>query len=92
MALGRDWEPMAHQEVSSELQEHDLWEEREAALHRMGETAMMLHSVLEAFNQAQTDGHIPPDLWNLNTRAQVENIAATGWLMEVNRKIHQAGL
>lgn len=91
MSLGKNYE-MAHQNLSEELQNHELYQEREQAIRRMGETAMVLTSVLEEFNQAQVNGNIPPDLWRLNTEAQVNNIDALSWLMDVNRRIHEAGL
>lgn len=91
MSLGKNYE-MGHQNPSDELMSHELWEEREQAIARLGETAMYLSSVMTMFNEAQTEGNISPDLWRLNTQAQLDNIAATGWLMDVNRKIHQAGL
>ena len=91
MALGKNYE-MAHQNLSEELTNSELYEEREQAIARLGETAMYLTSILSMFNEAQTEGNISPDLWRLNTQAQVDNIAATSWLIDVNRRIHLAGL
>lgn len=83
---------MAHQEPSEELLGHELWQERQEAVRRLGEAAMCLHSIGAAFGQAQADGNIPSELWSLNTQAQLRHIEATEWLLEVNKRIREIGL
>ena len=83
---------MAHQSPSEELTSSELWQEREQAIARLGQTAMVLMSVMQEFNHAQVSGDIPEDLWRLNTQAQMDNISATEWLIDVNQRIRGAGM
>ena len=83
---------MAHQEPSEALLNSELWREREQAIARLGETAMVLASIMSDFNEAQRQNNIPYDLWQMNTQAQTDNIAATEWLINVNKRIREAGL
>lgn len=91
MAHGRQTE-MAHQYPSEQLTNSELWEEREQAIANLGQTAMFLSSVMSEFSRAQAMGEVPADLWKINNQAHKDNMAATGWLLDINRRITQAGL
>jgi hypothetical protein len=91
MAHGRQTE-MAHQYPSEQLTNSELWEEREQAIANLGKASLFFDSVATEFSNAQQEGNIPADLWEVNNEAHKQKIAATGWLMDVNRRITQAGL
>lgn len=83
--LGKDYE-MANQNTEH-LEGTEVWEERKAAIEYLGMTGMYLASVGEEFNMARDAGNIPQDLWDAYTKAQINNIAAIGALIEVNRRL-----
>lgn len=91
MGLGKNYE-MAHQNLSEELLNHELWQERQAALENLATTGAYLASVAQMFAAAQLEGDIPQELWQAHTKAQVDNINATSWLIDVNRRITLEGL
>jgi hypothetical protein len=47
---------------------------------------------MEAFTQAQCEGYIPEELKRLNNEAHIAKVGAITWLMDVNKRIHEAGL
>lgn len=88
MGLGRNWENMAHESVDH-LINTELWAEREQAAAAMQQTLDYLGSVGEMFQEAQQAGNIPQELFKAYTDAQIANIAAVTWMMNVNRAINQ---
>lgn len=93
MSLGKNYE-MAHQNLSEELINHELYRERDAALARLNQTGDYLSSVITEFNRALTAGelHHGHELWDINTDAQVANVMAMEAMIDVNQRIHEAGL
>ena len=91
MALGKNYE-MAHQNLSEELTSSELYEEREQAIAHLGKTAAYLASVMEEFGKARDNRDIPLDLWKINSDAHKDSVEATGRLLDINRRITQAGL
>lgn len=93
MALGKNYE-MAHQNLSEELTNHELYEEREQAIANLNQTGDYLGSVLIEFNRALVAGELcyGHELWQINTDAQVNNVMAMENLIRINQDIHQAGL
>lgn len=74
------------------LPNHELFEEREVAARNLGNAALFLESVMYYHREACVNNTLSDELRDQANDAGREYNNAIGWLQDVHKRIHEAGL